>query len=200
MSLAVILLAAGASRRMGGIDKLTQPVRGQPLLRDRAEMVLASDVASPVIVVLPPNKPARARALEGLTVHRVTNGQAASGMASSIRAGVRALPETADAALIMVADMPDLAVDDLRQMAQAHQATPQAILRATTENGAPGNPVLFPRAYFHALSGLEGEQTGRVVLQRFADSVMPVPLPGERARLDLDTPEAWAAWREANPE
>lgn len=83
-----VLLAAGASSRMGGRDKLLECIDGEPLLRRAARALLASR-ADETLAVLRPEDDARRAALEGLDVKIVENPGAAEGMASSIRAGSR---------------------------------------------------------------------------------------------------------------
>jgi len=178
---------------MRGVDKLTEPVRGAPLLRDRAVMLSQSAVTG-VFVVLPTEAPARHAALEGLAVEIALNPDAASGMASSIKAGIGALPLDTDAALIMPADMPDIEVTDIDALCAAFLQSPSCILRASAGK-TPGSPVIFPRAYFKELLRLKGDQSGRAVLKT-AHTVLHHPLPADRATFDLDTPEAWAIWHQ----
>ncbi len=179
---------------MRGADKLTQDVRGQALLRDRAQMFLASQLTH-VVVVLRPDRPERLSALDGLKVEITINHQAAKGMASSIQAGLTALKSDADAVLIMPADMPDITSDDIDAMLKVHAKEPHTIRRATTADGVPGSPVIFPRDSFAALQALQGDESGRAVLKAQADHVQFHKLSGTRASTDLDTPEDWAAWR-----
>ncbi|MEO0682746.1 MAG: NTP transferase domain-containing protein, partial [Pseudomonadota bacterium] len=91
-----LLLAAGASRRMAGRDKLLEDVGGEPVLR-RAARALLDSAADEVVAVLRPGDAARAQALAGLGVRVVENPEAEEGMAASIRAGLRALRADADA-------------------------------------------------------------------------------------------------------
>ena len=99
-SCGLILLAAGASTRMGRPKQLL-PVRGRPLLRHVVEACLAAPV-SPVIVVLGANSAEIAPCLGGLAVHVVVNAGWAEGMGSSLRAGLEALAALAPAAKNLV--------------------------------------------------------------------------------------------------
>jgi CTP:molybdopterin cytidylyltransferase MocA len=196
-AVAVLIPAAGASARMRGRDKLLEPVEGVPLLRRIAAAALASGL--PVTVVLPPDRPDRAAALDGLALRRVVAADAALGLGATLRAGVAALPGVG-AIIVLLADLPEITAADLRRLADAHDpgagdAAP--ILRATAEDGTPGHPVLFPAWAHAALAGLSGDAGAGALLRRWHDRVVPVALPGRRAVTDLDTPEAWAAWRAA---
>jgi len=192
--LPVILLAAGASTRMRGRDKLLEEVDGQPLLRRQAR--LAQGIG-PVIVALPPAPHPRYTALSGLDVTALPIAEAAEGMGASLRAAFAALPAQTPAAMVMLADMPELQAEDLARLAEAVDTDSDTLIwRAATSGGAPGHPIVFAAALFELLKQLTGDDGGRAVVQRAADRVYMVPLPGDRARLDLDTPEDWAAWRQ----
>jgi CTP:molybdopterin cytidylyltransferase MocA len=192
----ILILAAGASSRMLGRDKLLEPVQGRPLLRLVTERALATGVG--VIVVLPPDRPARAAALSGLAVQTIIAEDAATGMTASLRAGLAALPPGTPAAMILPADMPGLTTDDLALLLLAHHDDPHAILRGTGPDGREGHPALFPADLFPALMALTGDEGGRSVLRAHRDRVRLIALPHDHATLDLDTPQDWAAYRAAN--
>lgn len=190
-----LLLAAGSSSRMRGADKLMEPVGGAPLLRRAAEALLASAVDE-LIVVLRPGDEDRRAALSGLGLRIVENPAAAEGMGASIRAGMAALAPEAEAALIALADMPEIGAKAVDALVAAYDsAEGREIVRAASATGEPGNPVLFGRRFFEPLRALEGDEGARAILAAHADLVRMVRLPGDAARIDLDTPEAWAAWR-----
>lgn len=194
MSLALILPAAGRSSRMRGADKLLQEVGGAPCLRRMAQRGLTAGLS--VLVTLPDPAHSRVAVLAGLPVRMVFVPDAAEGMAASLRAAIAALPEEITAALILPPDMPDIRSADLQQMRRAAEAQPEAlILQASTDEGTPGHPILFRRPLFEAFRHLTGDTGARSILQAHRAQRRLVTLPGSRARLDLDTPEAWAAWR-----
>ncbi len=116
-------------------------------------------------------------------------------MASSIVAGLNAISEDATATLVMPADMPDLTAADINALLAAHLKDPTRILRATDNDGTPGSPAIFPRRFFNDLLALKGDESGRSVLKTYPEQVDYVALPASHATLDLDTAEAWAAWR-----
>ena len=189
MTLAILILAAGQSSRMRGDDKMMQPVDGVPLLSVMAGRAL--DTELPVWVTLPALDHPRAALLPpGVTPVPVPD--AAEGMAASIRAGVAALPKDVSAAMILPADLPEITGDDLRQMAGRYQG---GILRATDAQGRQGHPVIFPRTLFGALHRITGDRGAQPVIAANQDSLHLVALPDHHATTDLDTPEAWAAWR-----
>ncbi len=189
----ILILAAGGSTRMAPRDKLTEMVEGQPLLCRTARRALATE--APVLVVLPPDRPDRDRAVEGLDLIRVLAVEAAQGMTASLRAGLAALPPGATGVMVLPADMPDLDTPDLRRLLEGFAAEPARILRGAGQDGTPGHPVIFPADLFPELMALAGDEGGRSVIARHRGRLRLVPLPGDRALVDLDTPEDWAAWR-----
>src|SRR4051794_33959965 len=102
---AAVVLAAGRSTRMGGPNKLLAEVNGKPLVRTAVEQALASR-ASPVIVVTGHQRQETEAAIAGLDVKLVHNPDFAEGLATSLKAGVAAIPADHDGAIICLADMP----------------------------------------------------------------------------------------------
>jgi molybdenum cofactor cytidylyltransferase len=192
---AVILLAAGASRRMRGPDKLMQPVGGVPLIRHAADRMRASD-ADDLIVVLPPDRPDRRAALDGLHARLVVADDAETGMAASIRAGIRSLPPGTEAVILAFADMPDIEALDVNRLIRAYDPDQRAeIVRAVSASGRPGHPVLFGRRFFEPLMSLAGDEGARSVVAAAPDFLRDLMAGDDRVLVDLDTPEDWAAWR-----
>ncbi len=192
-NVAILLLAAGASSRMHGRDKLLEKVDGEPLLRKLASH--ACGVSDTVLVCLRAEDDARQSTLKGLECQTVVVKDASDGMAHSLRAGIAHLPERCGAVIVIPADMPELTQEDLATVVTAHTAQPDVIIRATSEDGLPGHPVIFPARLFNSLRALSGDKGARAILKQHAASIQLVKLPDSHALTDLDTPEAWAAWR-----
>ena len=145
-----------------------------------------------------PGATTRREALSGLDIALVENPRADEGMGTSIAAGIRAAPPEADAALIVMADMPEVTARDIdRLIAAFDPGEDRAIVRATGADGTPGHPVLFGRRFFEALGALEGDTGARSVVREHPEFLVDVALEGAVAVTDLDTPEAWAEWRAA---
>ncbi|SDW44681.1 nucleotidyltransferase family protein [Litoreibacter albidus] len=192
MSITALLLAGGASSRMGTRDKLLEDVGGTPLLRERALACLAS-CADRVRVVLPPDRPERAKVLTGLDVDIIYNDGADVGMSNSLRCGVAGLE--AGAVLIVLADLPDLTTPDLDKVMRAADAHPLAtILRGADATGKPGHPVLLRQKLYADVMTLSGDTGAQPLLRQYKADTVLVPI-GAAALRDLDTPEDWAAWR-----
>jgi len=190
-----LILAAGGAARMRGTDKLLEPIGDEPLVAHLAREAGRSG-ADETVVVVPNAEGPRAAALAGLRVRVVTNPRAAEGMGTSIAAGLRALRADADAVVILLGDMPEIRASDIdRLIATYDPEEGRAIGRATAPDGRPGHPVLFGRRFFEALAAREGDRGAREVIREHPEFVVDVPLAGETALIDLDTPEDWAAWR-----
>lgn len=192
----ILVLAAGASSRMRGRDKLLQPINGKPILRIVADVAVAT--TAPVLVALPQGASARRDALNGCHVQIVDVPDATRGMSRSIIQGVRALlagtPGAQDGLMILPADMPGFSANALSDLISRFRAEPELIWRGSTLDGTAGHPAIIPREFWPELLQITGDEGGRSVLKRHADRIRLVPLPGQMAVLDLDTPEDWAAF------
>ncbi|MEM7723355.1 MAG: nucleotidyltransferase family protein [Pseudomonadota bacterium] len=188
----IVLLAAGRATRMRGADKMLEKIDGVPLLR---LMSIRAAKAGATRVVLAEGQTDRRALLSDLDIDLV-EAPTGAGMAASIVAGIAGLDGPV---LITLADMPEITANDLYLLLGLSRQAPKAILRAATPDGTPGHPVLFPRHLLPKLAKLEGDQGARDILKAEVASVHLVPLADDRATVDLDTPEAWAAWRARRP-
>ncbi|WP_067337297.1 NTP transferase domain-containing protein [Stappia indica] len=186
-----VLLAAGQSRRAGGVNKLLARIDGEPLVRIAAKAALASGLSG-LTVVTGHMAEEVAAALSGLDVALVQNPDYADGMAGSIRTGVKALGPDADAAMILLADMPGITAAVLDRLIEAYRPHDGVTLVLATTHGKRGNPVLWDRSHFDALARLEGDTGARHLIGQNASAMREVEI-GEAARLDLDTREALSA-------
>ncbi|MFG1378011.1 NTP transferase domain-containing protein [Xanthobacter autotrophicus] len=194
---AAVILAAGRSARMGqGINKLMEEVGGVPVIRRVAQAALASR-ARPVIIVTGHERGRIAAALEGLDVTFVHNPDHASGMASSLRAGISAVPETAAGALVVLGDMPLLGADIIDRLIAAHAPDDGRLICVPVDGGQRGHPVLWSRRYFADLGALEDDVGARHILAANQDVVAEVAIAGGGAFLDVDTPQLLAQARAA---
>lgn len=198
----IVLLAAGAGERYGGIKQLAQ-IDGEPMLRRITRRLLAID--APVIVVTGAHAAEVETALAGLPVRIERHGGWVEGMGSSLAAGIRrAIADFPDAtgALLCLADQPLLDVELLQRMLMRHLAAADAIL-STTQRGVDGPPVLFPRDCFEVLANWSGAHGARALLEREAHRVerfpastlvdVDTPADLERVRAALDTHRARAS-------
>lgn len=180
MKVAGILLAAGASHRMGQPKQLME-LDGEALVHSAARVALEAGL-DPVIVVLGCQVDEVGAACAGLAVRLVVNEGWREGMASSLRVGINTVPQDATAALILACDQPAMNEPFLMAMLDAHRTEPGRIVAAAYA-GSTGIPALFPRSHFESLKALSGDRGARALL-READ-VRSLPLPG--GEMDIDT-------------
>ena len=192
---AIILPAAGASSRMRGGDKLLETVDGVACLRTMAKR--AVETGARVFVILPAPDDPRVAVLDGLDVTPIWVPDANLGMSQSLKRGIASLPCGITAAMILPPDMPLIETPDMLAVLNAMAAGGALICQATTESGVPGHPTSFHHSLFGEFATLTGDVGAREIVKRHAAHVKKVPLPGNRARVDLDTPEDWAGWRTA---
>jgi molybdenum cofactor cytidylyltransferase len=179
-----VILAAGGSSRMGEPKQLLT-IAGQPMVRRVTQGVCAAGLDQ-VVVVVGAHAQAVQKALGGLAVQIVHNRAWAEGMSSSLRTGLDALRRDIQAALVVLADQPGLTPDLVRSLV-VHYQTTRAPIVAPFYRGRRGNPVLFDRALFADLRGVEGDQGGRDLLIRYQDRVQRVEVDDPASLLDVDT-------------
>mgnify|MGYP005993218637 CR=1 FL=1 len=98
--------------------------------------------------------------------------------------------------MVLLADLPELTEPDLNKALQAIDLNSEnTIWRGATEDGKPGHPIIFKAEHFAQFATLQGDSGGQEIVRAARDRTVLVLLDGQRARLDLDTPEDWAAWR-----
>jgi len=152
MGVTAIVLAAGFSRRFGSAKQLFTYF-GEPLVHRAARV--AREVAAVVVVI--PNDAAIRQALDGLDVTIVENGERAEGMASSIRAGVRACDGDV---LLTLCDQPAVTASHLQKLIAS-----QAPIAASGYDGTVGVPALFRSAYRDELLALRGDAGAKALLR-----------------------------------
>ena len=189
-----IILAAGRSTRMGGPNKLLAELDGRKLVRIATEQALASK-ASDVVVVTGHQAELVEQALEGLKVRFVRNPDFAGGLASSVKAGIAAVPENADGAVICLGDMPLIDAHLIDRLIETFAPDRGNLIAVPVADGRRGNPVLWSRRFFKELMTLDGDIGARRLIAKHAEAVAEVPVEGDGAFLDIDTPQALEAAR-----
>jgi molybdenum cofactor cytidylyltransferase len=188
-NVAAIILAAGRSTRMGGPNKLLAELGGKALVRIVTEQALASK-AKDVIVVTGHQAEQVEKALQGLKVKFVRNPDFASGLASSVKAGIAAAPENADGAVVCLGDMPLIDAHLIDRLIEAFAPDRGNLIAVPVSDGRRGNPVLWSRRFFNELMTLDGDIGARHLIAKHGEAVAEVPVEGHGAFLDIDTPQA----------
>lgn len=183
--IAAVVLAAGMATRFGG-SKTIALLRGQPLIQHVVARLIDGGVDH-VVVVVPPDDNALMAALEGAGVSFVTNPDPTRGMASSIAAGVAALPDHAQAFFIAHGDQPLIDPQVVKSLRAVWERSNTAAVVPVYLEGH-GNPVLFDRTMGARLIELEGDRGARALLKAMGDRVSYHTVGGPAPR-DVDTPE-----------
>lgn len=193
MNVATVILAAGASTRLGEPKQLLR-YNGQTLVRRVAETALLLR-AGPVVAVLGANADLIQAELADLPVQTILNERWPDGLSSSLRVGLWALPaETIEAFLILLTDQPYVTTDLLRQLIDVRRQTSRGIVACRyAEAALPGVPALFDIRYKPEFQYLTGDTGARKLLQHYASDCAEVPFP--LAAIDLDTPQDVKNWR-----
>jgi len=188
-SVALLLLAAGASTRMGQPKQLL-PYRGRTLLRHAAETAVASGCA-PLVLVTGAVHEALVGEVADLPLRVVHNPAWQTGLASSIQAGLAAAADAQPTAyLIMLGDQPLITPELLRQLLAQQQQTKAPVV-ATAYGEVLGVPALFDRAMLPALHLLRGTQGANRLIASLGAAVGRVSFPN--GLVDVDTPEQYAS-------
>jgi len=179
-----LLLAAGGARRFKS-QKLIAPYRGAPLVVHAAHALRSATDA--LIAVVGHEASTVSAALRGVDVKIVENSEWELGLASSIRRGVEAMPQEAEALVVAVGDQPGLDPAVTRAVIERWRETSLPIVSASYR-GARGHPVLFARSVFAALLELQGDAGARLLIERSPERVSYVEVDAEMPP-DVDTIE-----------
>lgn len=194
--IAAIVLAAGKSSRMAPANKLFVQIDGRSLIEHAVAAAIGSQAATTVVVL--GNEADRVRAiLAGRAATLVDNPDYASGLASSLRAGLAAVPADCEGAVVLLADMPGVTSAHVDRLIAAFSPLEGRAICVAARNGKRGNPVLWAQRFFAEMAALEGDQGARGLVRRHEESVCEVDMPDDGVLTDLDTPEALGAYRAA---
>jgi len=197
-SLAILILAAGQSKRLGQPKQLVQ-FQGQSLIAKQCQLALS--ISEHVYCVLGYQSELVANQVAALPVNLIKNEQWMLGMGSSISTGVNALAEHFDGVLILLVDQWRVTKDELTQLASTFELNMSSIIQSefsqsvSEDNIATdskhskqnGPPIIFPKSLFGDLIKLSAEQGAKSIVQAHASSTIKVCIPN--AGVDLDTPE-----------
>lgn len=195
-SIAIIVLAAGASTRMGTAKQLLK-YAGETLLRRAVSAALGS-LCQPVIVVLGSQADALRIELADTAAHTVVNPSWAEGMGSSIRCGLAALEELtqgqAEALVLTLCDQPLVTASVITRLLAAYQTTRSRLVVSEYEAKGEtirGVPALFRRDLFSELMVLQGAEGARRIISRWESEAKIVAVP--EGGFDVDTRDDYQA-------
>ncbi len=170
---------------------LVADAAGRPMIVRVVENVLAS-AARPVIVVTGHQASEVEQALAGRKVRVVHAADYAEGLAESLKAGIRAVPPEAGAAVVCLGDMPLVGASVIDRLLAAYDPEEGRTIVLPTFRGKQGNPMLWDRRYFPEILAITGDSGARHLLGRYLDAVAEVEVADEAVLRDFDTVESLA--------
>ena len=184
-----VVLAAGRSTRMGPVNKLLAPLGGRAMVRAVVGGLAGSSVR-PVVVVTGHEAERVEEALADTGVHLVHNPEYRQGLSGSIRAGLAALPESAEAAVICLGDMPLVTSAHVDRLVAAFDPAEGREICVPVFEGKRGNPVLFARRFFDEIAGVRGDVGARHLIGEYEEYVCEVAMDDRAVLVDVDSPQA----------
>lgn len=186
-AIAAIILAAGASTRMGTPKQLL-PIQGRSLLRSIIDTAIAAD-CRPIFVVLGAYIEQIQEEVKDSLVRVVENREWQRGMGGSISSGIQALlthsPEI-EAVVLLLCDQPFVSPQLIQKLKSIYYSTHQPIVASTYQN-TMGVPALFNFTLFPELLELDRREGAKTLIQRHINSVTTINFP--EGAIDVDTPQ-----------
>ena len=186
---AALVLAAGRSTRFGASNKLLADLDGEAVVRRTVRAVLASQVASVIVVTGHMASEVRA-ALDGLKVTFVDSPNYQNGLSASLKSGLAALPRGIDGVLVALGDMPGIASSDINRLIAGFAPKEGRSIMVPVAGGKRGNPVLFAASLVPEMAEVEGDAGAKHVIGQHSDEVAEIDIGSDRIFADVDTPEA----------
>jgi len=183
-----IILAAGKSDRMGA-QKVLLPLRGTTVLGHIVDRIARSAVER-IFVVVGHEGERVAEALRGAPASIVKNPDHEAGMLSSVRCGLRALPEECEAVLVALGDQPRITTEVVDAMARAFSSGGKGIV-VPVYRGERGHPILFAARYRNEILERHDDVGLRGLLAAHPDDILDLEVADAAVLSDMDDPDAY---------
>ena len=182
--ISAILLAAGQSKRMNGVNKLTKKIQGIPLIKLSVKNILASSI-NELIIVLGHQKEIIEKLIDkNEKIKFVFNKNFESGMASSIKTGLNNLSEKTEAFFICLGDMPMVSHDIYNQLIKSKN---NKEIIVPTYKGQQGNPVLFDKSMKEKVLNISGDIGAKKILELNKDKILNLKISDQGITRGFDT-------------
>lgn len=182
--IAAIILAAGASSRMGA-HKLLLPLNGKPMLAWSLAAVCASS-ARPIIVALGRSAKDVTAALPAGPYTTIVNDNFTAGMGTTLALAVRWLPSESAGVLVLLGDQPFMPISAIEAVLAEARERPERIAQGV-HGQRRGHPVYLPRRAFARVLALQSDEGARTIIAQESDAVTLVEIAEEHALFDVDT-------------
>jgi molybdenum cofactor cytidylyltransferase len=163
-----IVLASGFSRRMGK-QKLLLSWQNTPLLEHVLTTAQNSSLRE-VLSIIPAGDEECSRINKQSNCHTVYNDNPERGIGYSLALGVKQIPRTADAVIILLGDQPELKRDDIENVILRYQdllenqSDSKVIIQTQYTDNKVGHPILFSKHFFSDISQLDGDRGGNSII------------------------------------
>ena len=190
-----LFLAAGASTRMRGSDKLSKEINGVPLIKRILNEALKLNF--PVFVTVPAYDTERRLIISNTNAVLIEVKDANLGMGHSIATGLTQITKNFNfhSLAICPSDLPGLSTGSLRKLINYFLKSPEMICHPTNQRHSKiGHPVIFPKKYFEELKLIKGDTGARNILNKNGKGVNRFETGDDSYFIDLDTPEDFNIW------
>ena len=188
MKIGAVILAAGDSSRMKYKNKLLLAISGKPMIYRIVSSVITAGF-TPIHVVIGYESHQIQTAVKSQKIKTVMNKQWQTGIAGSIIAGVKSLPQTINGVAIIHGDMPLLVPPTLKKLMLAFKTTRGENIIYPIFESQQGNPVLFPKSFFPHIFNISGDNGCKSILKSYPDKIFGVEIDSVEVILDCDTRE-----------
>lgn len=179
-----VVLAAGNSTRMKDSHKLLKKIEEETILRYSVKKVIVSKAAN-TLVVLNHKFLELENEIADLPVSIVWNHVSTLGISSSLALGIRSLPQTCDAAMILLADQPEIEVEVMNEVLSTYLCSKKPMV-LTSYQGKIRHPILFDKLFFKELVTLKGDQGAKSIINANKEKAL-LHVVQEPAPEDIDT-------------
>ncbi|SHK12336.1 molybdenum cofactor cytidylyltransferase [Reichenbachiella agariperforans] len=185
MGLAAIVLAAGASTRMGQAKQLMM-IQDEPMINRVFNLI--EPLSFPIVFCVTGAHHKRICEVIPDEVGVIHNKRWSTGLGGSIQIGINHVMDRKeiDGVFLFLSDQPFILTSDLKKMVELYSANPDSCI-ASSYGGVPGVPAIIPRRYFSSLSKLEGSTGAKSMMTQTETNL--VLFQHSRELVDIDTIE-----------
>ena len=186
--ISAILLAAGQSKRMKGKNKLSEQIRGIPLIKHSVKNILDSTIDELIVVLGYEQESIKKLIGENLKIKFIFNKDFESGMASSIKVGLNNLSGNSTGFFICLGDMPMINKEIYNQLIKSID---QKEIIIPTYNGVQGNPVLFSKSMKNEIISIKGDLGAKKIIKSNKNKVLNLETNDQGVTIDFNTQDSF---------
>ncbi len=187
--ISAILLAAGQSKRMNGENKLIKKINGEPLINHSIKNILESSIDKLIIITGYENEVLQKIINKNHKIKIIFNNKFKTGMASSIKIGIKSLPEYTKSFFICLADMP-MVNKQIYDYLIKHADNKEIIV--PTYKKQQGNPVLFSITMIEEIMNIEGDVGAKEILKKNKNKILNLPIDDQAILKNYNTLDSFS--------